>query len=104
MAYKVSTVLWALVDVQFNGQETWTWYSQVPLVTFQYAMLGRTVGEKDVMRGWNDQAPIDELFIFLVGEASEVTQRSLKRLRKFREIWCAAASFRLFPLLALPIE
>lgn len=25
-AYKVSTVLWALVDVQFRGYEIWTWY------------------------------------------------------------------------------
>jgi hypothetical protein len=70
MAYKVSTVLWTFVEVQFNGQETWTWYSQVPLVTFQYAILGRTVGGKEVMRGWNDQAPIDKLLFILIIEAS----------------------------------
>jgi hypothetical protein len=43
-AYSVSTVLAAFVDVQFSGHETCTWYSQVPLVTFQYATFGSTVG------------------------------------------------------------
>jgi hypothetical protein len=61
MTYRVSTVPCVLVDVQFKGHESWTWYSHVPLVTFQYAMLGRMVGGKEVTRGWNDQAPIDDI-------------------------------------------
>lgn len=59
MAYRVSTVLSSFLEVQFNGQETWTWYSQVPLLTLQYAILGRTVDGNDWMRGVNDQ---DERF------------------------------------------
>jgi len=38
----------------------------VPFVTFQYATLGRTVGGKEVTRGWKDQDPIvEEMFVIL---------------------------------------
>lgn len=62
VAHRVSTVLSTDVDVQFKGQETCTWYSQVPFVMFQYAMLGRTVGGKASTRGWNDQVPGKDRF------------------------------------------
>ena len=66
-AYRVSTVLATSRDVQFSGQETCTSYSQVPFVTFQYAMLGRIVDGKGEARGWKDHAPRVDRFDMVFG-------------------------------------
>ena len=59
--YKVSTEFWSPNDVQFSGAASPTWYSQVPLVTFQNWIFGRIVEGNEVAIGKNDQDPIDAI-------------------------------------------
>lgn len=48
--------------VQFKGQDSWIWYSHVPLLALQSPMFGNAVAGNSTAIGLNAHAPI-ELFM-----------------------------------------